>query len=203
MRPQARARVGEGICSTVTSSLRICAAMGFSGRPQSRTVRECTGVVISMSAEYRNVRVRVEGSVSKSARHCEQVRETWTPGTFRSARSSSIRSRTYSSRRARGRRWPVTFRRARRRTSKSQSFFPGSRRYEIYLSTFSRKNGWAYSRGEPFLRILVEAASEGSGGQLRVLCAGDYHRASLRLRRIWAAPKLFASPLRTIAQNIG
>ena len=81
-------------------------------------------------------------------------------------------------------------------------FSPEAGAYEIYLSHIHAQNGWAYSRGEPFLRILVEAAADERGGQLRVLEQEITTVRSLRLRRMWAAlPKLFSSPLRTIAQN--
>jgi lipopolysaccharide transport system permease protein len=70
--------------------------------------------------------------------------------------------------------------------------------YEIYLSHIQPSDGWAYARGEHFLRILIEAA----GGELRVLKQEITTLRSLRWRRMWAAlPRLFASPLRTIAQN--
>ena len=84
----------------------------------------------------------------------------------------------------------------------SIAFPPEAGVYEIYLSHIQTPDGWAYARGEPFLRILVEVGSEGSEGELRVLTQEITTLRSLHWRRIWAAlPKLFASPLRTIAQN--
>ncbi len=78
-------------------------------------------------------------------------------------------------------------------------FPPEAGAYEIYLSHIQASSGgWAYARGEAFLRILVDTAD----GQLRVLAQEITTVRSLRWRRIWAAlPKLFATPLRTIAHN--
>ena len=80
-------------------------------------------------------------------------------------------------------------------------FPPEAGAYEIYLSHIQPAGGWAYTRGEPFLRILVEAVAEG-WAELRILAQEITTVRSLRLRRIWAAlPNLFASPVRTIARN--
>jgi lipopolysaccharide transport system permease protein len=80
----------------------------------------------------------------------------------------------------------------------SIAFPPEAGEYEIYVSHIQPTEGWAYMRGEPFLRILVHAAD----GDIQVLAQEITTVRSLRWRRIWAAlPKLFASPLRTIAQN--
>jgi lipopolysaccharide transport system permease protein len=77
-------------------------------------------------------------------------------------------------------------------------FPPEAGAYEIYLSHIQPSSGWAYAGGEPFLRILVDAAD----GQIRIVAQEITTVRSLRWRRIWAAlPKLAASPLRTIAQN--
>jgi len=77
-------------------------------------------------------------------------------------------------------------------------FPPEAGAYEIYVSHIEAAGGWAYARGAPFLRILVEEA----GGQPRVLEQEITTVRSLRWRRIRAAlPKLFATPLRTIVQN--
>jgi lipopolysaccharide transport system permease protein len=77
-------------------------------------------------------------------------------------------------------------------------FSPVPAAYEVYVSFVDAERGWDYARGESFLRILVEAAD----GQLRVLAQEITTVRSLRWRRIWAAlPKLFASPVRTIARN--
>jgi lipopolysaccharide transport system permease protein len=70
--------------------------------------------------------------------------------------------------------------------------------YEVYLSAIQPPDGWAYARGERFLRIGVE----GVDGQLRVLDHEITTMRSLRWRRMWAAlPKLIASPVRTVVQN--
>ena len=78
-------------------------------------------------------------------------------------------------------------------------FPPEAGAYEIYVSHIQPPDGWAYARGEPFLRILVEAVRWRAGQSWR---KKSPPLRSLRWRRIWAAlPKLFASPVRTIGQN--
>ena len=77
-------------------------------------------------------------------------------------------------------------------------FSPEPGAYEIYLSHIQPRDGWAYTHGEPFLRILVEVCD----GELRVLAQEITTARSLWWRRIWSAlPKVLASPVRTIAQN--
>jgi len=77
-------------------------------------------------------------------------------------------------------------------------FVPDSGVYEVYISRIRPSEGWAYTRGEPFLRLLVEA----SGAGLRVLEQEITTLGALRRRRMLAAlPRLFATPIRTIAQN--
>ena len=157
-----------------------------------------------MTAEYRDVRVRARGSVlevSLSVRK-QIARNLDAREFFAGLRSSSIPNRTYSSRKAHGRRWPVTLPPgAAANFEISIPFPPEAGAYEIYVSHIQPPDGWAYARGEPFLRILVEAAAD-ELAKLRVLGQEITTVRSLRLRRMWAAlPKLFASPLRTIAQN--
>jgi homopolymeric O-antigen transport system permease protein len=70
--------------------------------------------------------------------------------------------------------------------------------YEVYLSPIRQREGWAYAQGDSFLRIRVEAED----GKLEVLEHEITTVRSLRWRRLWAAlPRLFSSPIRTIAQN--
>jgi len=70
--------------------------------------------------------------------------------------------------------------------------------YEIYVSSVHPPDGWSYARGEPFLRIGVEAVD----GQLRILEHEITTLRWLRWRRLWKAlPKLIASPVRTVVQN--
>jgi lipopolysaccharide transport system permease protein len=70
--------------------------------------------------------------------------------------------------------------------------------YHVYVSPIEQSAGWAYLRGQPFLRI----AAESSNGQLHVL---EHHIATtrgFRLRRLWnALPKFFYGPIRTIIEN--
>jgi lipopolysaccharide transport system permease protein len=77
-------------------------------------------------------------------------------------------------------------------------FPPDSGSYEVYLSPIQKPDGWAYARGERFLRIGVEAVD----GQVRILEHEITTVRSLRWRRMWAAlPRLIASPVRTVVQN--
>jgi lipopolysaccharide transport system permease protein len=77
-------------------------------------------------------------------------------------------------------------------------FSPQAGRYEVYLSHIQPSDGWAYAHGEPFLHLVVDAGD----AQVSVLAQEITTVRALRWRRIWAAlPKLFASPVRTIAQN--
>jgi lipopolysaccharide transport system permease protein len=77
-------------------------------------------------------------------------------------------------------------------------FEPDSGGYEVYLSPIQRPDGWAYARGERFLRIGVEAVD----GQLRVLKQETTTVRTLRWRRLFQAlPKLIAAPVRAIVQN--
>ncbi len=64
-----------------------------------------------------------------------------------------------------------------RATSTSRSRFPRKPApTKFYVSHIQPSAGWAYARGEPFLRILVEAPTEGSDGKLRSPGARDHHR---------------------------
>jgi lipopolysaccharide transport system permease protein len=157
-----------------------------------------------MTAEYRDVRVRAAGSVLEvSLSITNKSRETWTPANFSlGAQFFDPQSHVFIEEGA----WtPVGADVPPGATANfeiSIPFSPEAGAYEIYLSHIQPHNGWAYLRAEPFLRILVEAAADGSGGQLRVLEQEITTVRSLRVRRMWTAlPKLFASPLRTIAQN--
>lgn len=77
-------------------------------------------------------------------------------------------------------------------------FHPEPGAYDVYVSHIQPSSGWAYARGGAFLRILVEV----SDGEVRILEHEITTVRSLRLRRACAAlPKMFSSPVRTIAQN--
>lgn len=77
-------------------------------------------------------------------------------------------------------------------------FHPEPGAYDVYVSPIQPSSGWAYARGGAFLRILVEV----SDGEVRILEHEITTVRSLRLRRACAAlPKMFSSPVRTIAQN--
>ncbi len=77
-------------------------------------------------------------------------------------------------------------------------FQPDSGGYEVYLSPIQAPAGWAYDRGERFLRVNVSAEHS----QLQILGNEITTVRSLRWRRMWAAlPKLIAAPVRAIVQN--
>ncbi len=157
-----------------------------------------------MTAGYRDVRVRAKGSVLEvSLSITNKSRETWTPGNFSlGAQFFDPQSNVFIEE---GSWTPVSGDVPPGAAANFEISIPFSTEagaYEIYLSHIQAQNGWAYSRGEPFLHILVEAAADEPGAQLRVLEQEITTVRSLRLRRMWAAlPKLFASPLRTIGQN--
>jgi lipopolysaccharide transport system permease protein len=157
-----------------------------------------------MTAEYRDVQVRVEGPVLEVSLSMEnRSRATWTAENF------SLGWQFFDPQSNRfieeGAWMPVAgavASNAKANFEISIPFPPEAGEYEIYLSHIQPSVGWAYARGEPFLRILIQAGSASIDGELRIL---DYEITTvraLRRRRIWAAlPKLFATPLRTIAQN--
>ena len=150
---------------------------------------------------YRDVRVRARGSVLEVSLSVENKsrQTTWKPENFSmGCQFFDPDSHVFIEEGA----WtPVASAVAPGATANfeiSIPFPPEDGAYEIYLSHIQPSEGWAYAHGEPFLRILVETAN----GNLRVVEQEITTLRSLRLRRMWAAlPKLFASPLRTIAQN--
>ena len=77
-------------------------------------------------------------------------------------------------------------------------FPPETGGYQIYVSPIQQPDGWAYRRGEPFLRIVAQV----SDGDVCVLEHEVATPRKLRWRRIRKAlPKFFVAPLRVIAQN--
>jgi lipopolysaccharide transport system permease protein len=155
-------------------------------------------------AEYRDARVSVRGSVLEVSLIIQnRSRETWTPESFSLGwQFFDPQSSVFIQEGA----WtPVAGNVSPGAAAKfeiSIPFPPEAGAYEIYLSHIEPSEGWAYARGAPFLRILVEAPGEGSDGELRVQAQEITTVRSRRWRRIWAGlPKLFASPLRTIGRN--
>jgi lipopolysaccharide transport system permease protein len=77
-------------------------------------------------------------------------------------------------------------------------FPPETGGYQIYVSPIQQPEGWAYRRGEPFLRINARA----SGGAVVVLNHEIVTEQRLRWRRRRSAlPKFFAAPVRAILEN--
>jgi lipopolysaccharide transport system permease protein len=153
-----------------------------------------------MNAEYLDIDVRVQEAVLKvSLTVRNRSRETWTPDNFslgwqffdpqihRFIEEGEWIPAPYEVRPGASAKFEVSI-----------PFPPEAGAYEMYLSHIQPSSGWAYAGGEPFLRILVDAAD----GQILIVAQEITTVRSLRWRRIWAAlPKLLASPLRTIAQN--
>jgi lipopolysaccharide transport system permease protein len=154
-----------------------------------------------MSAAYRDVRVEAEGEVLHVSLAIQNnSRETWTPENLSAAwqlfdpqSGMFIEEGVWT---------PVASEVPPGAAAKFDirvPFLAGSGGYEVYVSHVQPSGGWAYSRGEPFLRLVVDAPSD---GVVRVLEQEITTVRALRWRRIRAAlPKLFASPVRTIAQN--
>jgi homopolymeric O-antigen transport system permease protein len=77
-------------------------------------------------------------------------------------------------------------------------FQPDSGSYEVYVSPMQTPSGWAYHRGERFLRVNVSAENS----QLQILGQEITTLRSLRWRGFFRAmPRLIAAPVRAIAQN--
>jgi lipopolysaccharide transport system permease protein len=154
-------------------------------------------LVVSMS--YRDIRVQARGSVLEASLAIEnKSRQTWTNQNFSLGwQFFDPQSNRFLEEGA----WtPVAGDVAPGQAAKFELSIPvpDAGAYEIYVSHIQPPASWAYARGEPFLRILVEA----SEGGLQVVAQEIATLRSLRWRRIRAAlPRLFASPVRTIAQN--
>jgi lipopolysaccharide transport system permease protein len=151
-------------------------------------------------AEYSNSRVSVRGSVLEVSLDIQNTtRKTWTPESFSLGwQFFDPQSNLFIEEGA----WtPLAGNIAPGAAAKfeiSIPFPPEAGAYEIYVSHIQPSSGWAYARGQAFLRILVRAAE----GELHILAQEITTVRSLRLRRFWAAlPRLFASPLRTIGRN--
>jgi len=154
-------------------------------------------LVVSMT--YRDVRVQARGSVLEASLSIEnKSRQTWTNQNFSLGwQFFDPQSNRFLEEGA----WtPVAGDVAPGEAARFELSIPvpDAGAYEIYVSHIQPPASWAYARGEPFLRILVEA----SEGGLEVVAQEMATLRSLRWRRIRAAlPRLFASPVRTIAQN--
>jgi lipopolysaccharide transport system permease protein len=77
-------------------------------------------------------------------------------------------------------------------------FPPDSGGYHIYVSPIEQPEGWAYLRGQPFLRIRAEI----SDGNVCILEHEIATTRALRWRRLRRdLPKFFSGPFRTIGEN--
>jgi lipopolysaccharide transport system permease protein len=77
-------------------------------------------------------------------------------------------------------------------------FPPEAGGYLIYVSPIQQPEGWAYERGEPFLRIEAQT----SDGKVGLLSQSITTRRAQRARAFrQALPKFFSSPLQTIGNN--
>lgn len=153
-----------------------------------------------MSAEFRNVRVTATGSLLDVSFELQnKSRETWNAETFSVGwqffdpeSNLFIEEGSWTAVDA------ATPPGATAKFEISIPFPPEPGVYDVYVSPLNPSAGWAYTRGNPFLRILVEAAED----QVRILAQEITTVRALHWRRGWAAlPGLFSSPVRTIAQN--
>jgi len=77
-------------------------------------------------------------------------------------------------------------------------FPPETGGYQIYVSPIEQPAGWAYQRGQAFLRIVAHA----SDGEVRILKRELATTRKLRVRRLRSAlPKFFSAPVRAILEN--
>ena len=75
---------------------------------------------------------------------------------------------------------------------------PEAGSYQIFISPIGQPDGWAYARGDSFLRILADAAD----GRIRVLEQEITTVRALRRRRLRRVlPKFFSGPWRTVVEN--
>ena len=153
-----------------------------------------------MGAEYRSVTVRAEGTVlAIRLSVANKSGHTWKPGNFSmgwqffdpetdlfieegdwSPVPGEVRPDELAS------------------FEMSIPFPPYTAGYQVYVSPIEQPQGWAYQRGEPFLRIQLNT----SEGQVQVLEHEIATTRGLKLRRLRRAlPKFFSGPIRTIGQN--
>lgn len=153
-----------------------------------------------MSAQFRDVQLQAHGTVlTVSFALRSTSRETWTPGAFSVGwQLFDPQSHLFIEEGA----WrPVAHDVAPGAIANfdiSIPFQPESGAYDIYLSPIQPRFGWAYARGQQFLRIIVDC----SDSELRLISHEITTVRSLRWRRLWAAlPRVFSTPIRTIARN--
>lgn len=80
----------------------------------------------------------------------------------------------------------------------SIAFPPEAGSYQIFISPIRQPGGWAYLRGEPFVRIIAHA----EGGEVRILEQEIVTARELRWRRRRRAlPRFFSGPWRTVVEN--
>jgi lipopolysaccharide transport system permease protein len=153
-----------------------------------------------MSAVYRDVRLQAQGPVLQVSISVEnRSRQTWKPENF------SMGWQLYDPESSifieEGAWTPVSADVPPGATARFDLaiLFPAdSGGYQVYLSHRQSPDGWAFARGERFLRIGIEAAD----GQLHILKQEITTLRSLRWRRFWAGlPKLVASPVLAVVQN--
>jgi len=154
-----------------------------------------------MSADYSDVRVAARGAVVQVSLTVENnSRETWTKENFSFGwQFFDPQTNLFIVEGA----WTPIARDVAPRTSEqfeiSIPMPPEPGEYEIYLSHMRPPEGWAYARGERFVRISVVVAAN---GEIRVLRHEVTTVRAVRWQRIRRAlPRLFASPVRTITLN--
>ncbi len=77
-------------------------------------------------------------------------------------------------------------------------FPPEAGSYQIFISPIQEPGGWAYARGEAFVRILAEVQD----GQVRVVDQEVTTARAQRRRRLRRSlPRFFSGPWRTVIEN--
>ncbi|HLG95762.1 MAG TPA: ABC transporter permease [Bryobacteraceae bacterium] len=78
------------------------------------------------------------------------------------------------------------------------AFPPEPGGYQIFISPIQQPGGWAYARGEPFVRIVADVA----GGAVTLQEQEITTSRQLRWRKLRRSlPKFFTAPWRTVAEN--
>jgi len=153
-----------------------------------------------MRAEFRDVDVRAEGSTLRLRVMLEnKSRESWNPETFFLGWQFFDPETNHFIQEGEWTPLPNAVPPGETAAIEmSITFPPEAAGYLIYVSPIQQPEGWAYQRGEPFLRIDAEI----SDGQVRIRGEGITTKRAQRIKGMrQALPKFFSSPLQTIGKN--
>src|ERR1700730_2820754 len=153
-----------------------------------------------MGAEYRDVQVRAQGSVLEIHLAVENSSgQTWNPENFSLGWQFFDPETDFFIMEGEWTAVPRDIQPGEVASFEiSIPFPPDPGGYHVYVSPIEQPEGWAYLRGQPFLRIRAETL----GGQGSVLEQEIATTRGLRLRRLWRdLPKFFSGPIRTIWEH--